>query len=204
MHLTKSASTAAGRSGVPNVSAAVWTLQLRRASTSGVATSDAFCHSRWEDGCDLAALHAPSVAVSRRSGHTGAFVTAALIGQRCAGRKIATSPGVFRDGPSRPRKMLRAPDPRSPVIVSPGTLDPAHAVIAWNPVTTPAGIDVVGYEVIIEHDDFHVFDVKVPGTTTSVTVPPEFLQPATEYGFEVLAVDRGGNQTITATSFVTQ
>ncbi len=94
--------------------------------------------------------------------------------------------------------------PDGPSIVSPGTLDPAHAVIAWNPVTTPAGIDVVGYEVIIDHDEFHVFDVKLPGTTTSVTVPPEVLQPATEYGFEVLAIDRGGNQTITATSFVTQ
>lgn len=94
--------------------------------------------------------------------------------------------------------------PDGPSIVSPGTLDPAHAVIAWNPVTTPAGIDIVGYEVVIEHDDFHVFDVKVPGTTTSVTVPPEFLQPDTEYVFEVLAIDKGGNQTITSTSFVTQ
>jgi len=94
--------------------------------------------------------------------------------------------------------------PDGPSIVSPGTLDPAHAVIAWNPVTTPAGIDVVGYEVVIEQDDFHVFDIKVPGTTTSVTVPPEFLSPGTEYGFEVLAIDKGGNQTITASSFVTQ
>ena len=93
--------------------------------------------------------------------------------------------------------------PDGPTIVSPGTLDPAHAVIAWNPVTTPAGIDIAGYEVVIEQDEFHVFDVKVPGTTTSVTVPPEFLQPATQYGFEVLAIDRSGNQTLTATSFVT-
>jgi len=94
--------------------------------------------------------------------------------------------------------------PDGPSIVSPGTLDPAHAVIAWSPVTTPAGIDIAGYEVVIEKDDFHVFDVKVPGTTTSVTVPPEFLEPGTEYGFEVLAIDKSGNQTITSTSFVTQ
>src|SRR5262245_11024188 len=93
--------------------------------------------------------------------------------------------------------------PDGPIIVSPATLDPAHAVIAWNPVTTPAGIDIVGYEVVIEQDDFHVFDIKVPGTTTSVTVPPEFLQPGTEYGFEVLAIDKSGNQTITSTSFAT-
>jgi len=94
--------------------------------------------------------------------------------------------------------------PDGPTIVSPGTLDPAHAVIAWNPVTTPAGIDIVGYEVVIEQDEFHVFDVKLPGTKTSVTVPPEFLQPGTQYGFEVLAIDASGNQTITASSFTTQ
>src|SRR5262244_1114847 len=38
--------------------------------------------------------------------------------------------------------------PDGPTITSPATLDPAHAVISWNAVTTPAGIDVVGYEVI--------------------------------------------------------
>jgi len=93
--------------------------------------------------------------------------------------------------------------PDGPTIISPAVLDPAHAVIAWNPVTTPAGIDIVAYEVVIEQDDFHVFDIKVPGTTTSVTVSPEFLQPGTEYGFEVLAIDKSGNQTITSTSFTT-
>ena len=94
--------------------------------------------------------------------------------------------------------------PDGPTIVSPATLDPAHAVIAWNPVTTPAGVDVVGYEIVIEHDDFHFFDVKVPSTKTSVTVPPELLQSTTQYGFEVLAIDARGNQTITESSFTTQ
>jgi hypothetical protein len=94
--------------------------------------------------------------------------------------------------------------PDGPTITSAATLDPAHAVIAWNPVTTPAGIDIAGYEVVIEHDDFHFFDVKVPSTTTSVTVPPQLLQPTTDYGFEVLAIDARGNQTITESSFTTQ
>jgi hypothetical protein len=94
--------------------------------------------------------------------------------------------------------------PDGPTIVSPATFDPAHAVIAWNAVTTPAGIDIAGYEVIIEKDDFHVFDIKVPGTTLEVTIPPEFLEPATQYTFEVLAIDKGGNQTITSTTFTTQ
>src|SRR5262249_52581596 len=81
---------------------------------------------------------------------------------------------------------------------------PAHAVIAWHPVTTPAGVDIVGYEVVIEQDAVHFFDVKVPGTATSVTVPPEMLQPHTQYTFEVLAIDKTGNQTITSASFVTR
>jgi Fibronectin type III domain len=94
--------------------------------------------------------------------------------------------------------------PDGPSIVSPGTLDPDNAVISWAPVTTPPGIQIAGYEVVIEHDEFHVFDVKVPGSTTDVTVPPQFLEPGTEYGFEVLAIAKGGNQTITESSFVTE
>ena len=94
--------------------------------------------------------------------------------------------------------------PDGPTLIPPGTPDPAHTVIAWNPVTTPAGIDIVAYEVIVELDDAHVFDVKLAGTVTSVTVSPEFLQPATTYLYEVLAIDKSGNQTLSSSSFVTQ
>jgi fibronectin type III domain protein len=96
--------------------------------------------------------------------------------------------------------------PDGPTIVSPGAapVDPAHTVIDWNPVTTPAGIQIAGYEVIIEQDAFHVLDVKVPAAVTSLTIPPEFLAPGTEYKFEVLAIEVGGNQTITEGTFTTQ
>jgi hypothetical protein len=33
-------------------------------------------------------------------------------------------------------------------------------------------------------------------------VPSEFLEPNTKYKFEVLAIDAGGNQTLTERSFV--
>jgi hypothetical protein len=35
-------------------------------------------------------------------------------------------------------------------------------------------------------------------------VPAEFLSPGTEYAFEVLAIEEGGNQTITESCFVTE
>jgi len=98
--------------------------------------------------------------------------------------------------------------PDGPVIVSPlqsDVVDPNNTVITWDSVTTPAGIQIVGYQVIVEGGNpSRTFDVKLPGTATSVTVPPEFLEPGTEYIFEVLAIEIGGNQTITEGSFSTQ
>ena len=90
--------------------------------------------------------------------------------------------------------------PDGPVILSPlgGVVDPANTVVSWNAVTTPPGINIVGYQVIVERADaLRTFDIKLPGTATSVTVPPEFFEPGTQYKFEVLAIEAGGNQTIT-------
>jgi hypothetical protein len=96
--------------------------------------------------------------------------------------------------------------PDGPVIVSPtpSTVVGTNLVITWNAVTTPAGINIVSYQVIVGS-----FQVTVPATSAvsqSVTVPPEFvgslaagLQP-----FEVLAIEAGGNQTITEGSFTKQ
>jgi len=78
---------------------------------------------------------------------------------------------------------------------------PMPVVISWNDVTTSIQgkpLDVVRYEVIVGED---IFDVHLEGTT--VTVPSELLKPGTEYGLEVLAIEAGGNQTITESCFVT-
>jgi hypothetical protein len=77
-------------------------------------------------------------------------------------------------------------------------------VISWNAVTGPPGnfpnepINIVGYQVIVG-----AFQVTVPASTTSVTVSPEFvafLAPG-DQGFEVLAIEAGGNQTISEGTF---
>lgn len=82
------------------------------------------------------------------------------------------------------------------------------AVIEWYPVTTQItgdpGIVIEAYQVIVENEDTELeFIAEVPADVTMVTVPPEFLEPGTEYAFEVLAIEESGNQTITESCFET-
>lgn len=104
--------------------------------------------------------------------------------------------------------------PAGPELVRPipsGDADCAENVslpvlIEWESVTTDAfgdDIEIIRYEVIVENADIH-FDVKFPAESgTELTVSPELLQPDTEYIFEVLAIEEGGNQTITEGCFTT-
>jgi hypothetical protein len=100
--------------------------------------------------------------------------------------------------------------PCGPEIVSSETLPFNMARIEWNvvinrldPATEECGestdLDIVGYQVIVD-----TFQVTLPASATSVTVPPEFLEPNTMYLFEVLAIEASGNQTITEGSFMTE
>jgi len=97
--------------------------------------------------------------------------------------------------------------PGRPIVVRPvdgATTDEASTVIDWQPVTRPAGIDIKAYEVIVEREDpSRSLDLFLPKWTTKVKVPREFLQPGTDYKFEVLAIERSGNQTITEGEFST-
>ena len=98
--------------------------------------------------------------------------------------------------------------PAGPVVLAPlegQVVNRRNVVIAWLPVTRPRGIAIAGYQVIVERDDpLRTFEVTLPASATSVTVPPEFLEPDTEYDFEILAIEAGGNQTITESSFETR
>lgn len=105
--------------------------------------------------------------------------------------------------------------PAGPEIVSPPQgnippmVDPGNLVIEWKAVTeTMTGsrdITISGYQVVVDGGNpSRRFDVTLSAATTSVKLPPEFLERVTEYAFEVLAIEAGGNQTITAGTFVTQ
>jgi hypothetical protein len=100
--------------------------------------------------------------------------------------------------------------PDGPVILAPpegSRQDPGNTVVAWEDVPDPAGGTIDAYQVIVtEIIDVlpkRTFSVHVPVSVTSVTVPAEFMRPRTEYEFEVLAIESGGNQTITASFFST-
>ncbi len=97
--------------------------------------------------------------------------------------------------------------PGEPDVVSPAegaVTDPDNTVIAWEPVSEPAGVGIAGYQVIVElPDPLRVFSVDLPASDTSVTVPAEFLDPGTDYKFEVLAIADNANQTIHEGTFST-
>jgi hypothetical protein len=90
--------------------------------------------------------------------------------------------------------------PDGPVITFPmegAQVDPDGFTITWEPVTTPAGVEIVRYIVIVDQETRSV-ELELDGNATSADIPGQVLEPGTELGGEVLAKDRNGNQTITA------
>jgi hypothetical protein len=100
--------------------------------------------------------------------------------------------------------------PDGPILVLPveddDEVDPENTVIEWQPVADPSGSEIVGYEVIVarESGGLRTLGVEVGPETTSVTVPPEFMEADTDYKFEVLAREASGNQTISEREFATE
>ena len=103
--------------------------------------------------------------------------------------------------------VLKHDIPGGPLVVVPlkgGVTDHRNTVIDWLPVVSPAGIQIAGYQVIVELEaPLRIFSVDLPATVTAVTVPAEFLEAGKEYKFEVLVITKSGNQTITESTFVT-
>ena len=85
------------------------------------------------------------------------------------------------------------------------TVPRAGLVARWDAVTTPAGIDIVAYQVLAVSDALptRTFSVHLPGSARSVSVPAEFLVPG-GYKIEVLAIEVSGNQTLSEVAFTVQ
>jgi hypothetical protein len=108
--------------------------------------------------------------------------------------------------------------PAGPKLVSPaeGATVPVRGVVArWRPVIktiTGEPVQIIAYQLIIEEDTKphrHMIgklglSIYVPQGVTSVAVPNGFLRPRTAYNWEVLAIERSGNQTLSSGSFRTR
>lgn len=104
--------------------------------------------------------------------------------------------------------------PDGPTLVSPleggSPQDPRDTTVVWEPVDPPNGSPIIGYQVLVVQPETGitalpkvVLDVMMPPTATSMAVPPGFLLPGTEYEWEVLAIEQGGNQTLSSSFFTT-
>ena len=97
--------------------------------------------------------------------------------------------------------------PNQPAVLAPAehaVVDPARLVVSWRPVTRPKGIEIVRYLVIVTAEaSGRELSMDLPAGTTSVAIPEGFLRRGAEHAVEVLAREKGGNQTITEVPFTT-
>jgi hypothetical protein len=108
--------------------------------------------------------------------------------------------------------------PAGPKLLSPreGARVPVRGVVArWRPVSktiTGKPVKIIAYQLIIEKDvepHRHMIgklglSMYLPRSVTRIEVPDGFLQPRTAYNWEVLAIERSGNQTLSSGSFRTR
>lgn len=91
----------------------------------------------------------------------------------------------------------------------------ANTRLSWQHPGKPVngtGLKLIAYELIVEKDedpDLHMIGKRglsmiLPATTTGIDISVEFFEPATQYKWEVLAIEAGGNQTLQSGSFKTQ
>jgi hypothetical protein len=107
------------------------------------------------------------------------------------------------------KTMLTHALPEGPVLLSPeedSVQDPDNTVVMWEPVADPPGGRITRYEVIVLDETFvpkRVLSAVVPATVTWMAIPSSFLLPDGEYKYEVLAIEEGGNQTLSEAAFRT-
>ena len=122
-----------------------------------------------------------------------------------------------RVGRTAGRAWLTHDIPAGPRLVLPadGVTVPTRGVVAdWEPVSrtiTGRPVRIIAYQLIIEKDvepHRHMIgkfglSMYLPRSVTRIDVPDGFLEPDTAYNWEVLAIERSGNQTLSSGSFKT-
>jgi hypothetical protein len=123
-----------------------------------------------------------------------------------------------RRGRTAGTALLTHAIPAGPRLVSPAesATVPTRGVVAeWEPVTrtiTGEPVRIIAYQLIVGKDAEphpHMIgkfglSMYLPPATTRIELPDGFLEPGTAYSWEVLAIERSGNQTISSGSFKTE
>ena len=122
--------------------------------------------------------------------------------------------GTSRGQEFEGRAKLSHRVPAGPEIIAPedGAVvsDDSNLLIRWEAVTEPilpflGPVEIVGYHVVVAEvveepmppgATKTEFDVDLSATETTLLLPKQFLEPNRMYEFEVLATEKGGNQTI--------
>lgn len=108
--------------------------------------------------------------------------------------------------------------PAGPELLAPAGQATVNArdevTMKWRPVTktiTGEPVKIIAYQLIVEKDENphprmignFALNVRFPATVTSMELPEGFLEADTKYKWEVLAVEQGGNQTLSSSEFRT-
>lgn len=123
-----------------------------------------------------------------------------------------------RTGRTAGKAWLTHDIPAGPELVTPadGATVPVRGVVArWRPVTktiTGDPVRIVAYQLIVEKDASphrHMIgkfglSMYLPPSVTRIRIPNGFLERRTDYEWEVLAIERSGNQTLSSGSFRTR
>lgn len=108
--------------------------------------------------------------------------------------------------------------PEGPVLLQPdeGAVVPVdNLTVSWKPVTKTIDgsiVNIISYQLIIEKvEEPHKnmigkrgLSMYLPASITQITIPKEFLEPNTNYVWEVLAIEESGNQTLMSSVFSTR
>jgi hypothetical protein len=145
-----------------------------------------------------------------------------VLGMLPEGEYIIEGTGIEageRTGPTRGVALLTHTIPAGPELVSPEEDEVVSAddelVVRWRPVTETIDgqpVEIIAYQLIIEKDaephphmiGIFGLSMHLPADVTEVTIPGEFLEPGTDYSWEVLAIEESGNQTISESAFSTR
>jgi hypothetical protein len=126
------------------------------------------------------------------------------VGER-TGETIGTAL-LTHDIPAGPELLTPAEDAEVP--------EDKDLVMSWNKVEKTIDgddVNIIAYQLIIEKNEAphpHMIgkmglSMYLPPDVTQITVPEGFLEPGTDYDWEVLAIEESGNQTLNSSSFST-